>query len=71
MFQESLAPGHYRRVLKEKSHIAVSILDSNLDCDRAFFRSTYNLGGFVYPRNLNDVNRIAAEAGIAVSCFDD
>jgi hypothetical protein len=70
-FQKSLAPGHFRKVLKEKGRIALSILDSNLECDPAFFRSTYNLGGLVYPRNLNDVNRIAAEAGITVSCFDD
>jgi glucuronate isomerase len=37
-FQKSLSPGHFHRVLKEKSRISVSILDSNLDCDRTFFR---------------------------------
>jgi hypothetical protein len=70
-FQKSLVPGHYRRVLKEKSRIAISILDSNLECDRTFFRSTSNLGGFVFPRNMTDVKRLAAEAGIMVSCLDD
>jgi uncharacterized protein len=70
-FQKSLAPGHFNRVLKEKSKIRISILDSNLDCDRTYFRSACNIGGFVFPRNLNDVNRIAAEAGVVVSGFDD
>ena len=70
-FQTSLKGGQYRKVLKEKSNIEVSILDSNLECDRTYFRSAYNIGPLVFPRNLNDVNRIAGEAGMAVSSFDD
>jgi hypothetical protein len=70
-FQKSLAGGHYRKVLKEKSRISVSILDSNLGCDRSYFRSTYSIWPLVIPRTLKDINRIAEETGIRVSCFDD
>lgn len=70
-FQKSLKGGQYRKVLKEKSRIEISILDSNLECDRTYFRSAYNLGPLVFPRNLNDVNHVATEAGMSVSSFDD
>jgi hypothetical protein len=70
-FQASLAPGHFRKVLKEKSRIAVSILDSNLECDRTFFRSTCNVDRLVRPRNLKEIKAVAAEAGVTVGCLDD
>lgn len=70
-FRKTLTGGQYRKVLKEKSRISISILDSNLDCDRTYFRSAYNAGQFVIPRTLNDVNRIASEAGVSITCFDD
>ena len=70
-FQKSLAPGHFRRVLKEKGRIAVSILDSNLDCDRTWFRSTGNVGPLVRPRSCTELNAVAAEAGMTVTCLDE
>jgi hypothetical protein len=39
--------GHYRRVLKEKSRIALSVVDSDLACDREFFASTFRLDSFI------------------------
>jgi len=70
-FQATLAGGQYRRVLKEKSRIRLSILDANLDCDPEYFRSAYNLDLVVMPRNLGDVEQVAGEAGVRVACFDD
>ncbi|MBN2307486.1 MAG: amidohydrolase family protein [Candidatus Hydrogenedentes bacterium] len=70
-FQKSLAPGHYRYVLKEKSRIHVSLVDSDLDCDREFFRSVYRLDSFVYPSCHNDLAGIERRTGLRIRRFDD
>lgn len=70
-FLESLQPGHFRSVLKDKSRIRISILDNALDCDKDLFRSVYRLDMYVHPGA--PAERIAAEerTGIRVRCFDD
>lgn len=70
-FLQTLKPGHFRKVLKELSHIKVSLLDSNLDCDREFFRSVYRLDRFIYPRTLQDVEQISQESGLQICSFED
>lgn len=37
-FKASLKGGHYEKVLKEKSRIKVSLLDSNLHCDKKYLK---------------------------------
>jgi hypothetical protein len=58
-------------VLKEKCKIRMSVLDSNLECDKSFFRSTVNADAFIFPRTRNDLQRASNETGIAVSSLDD
>jgi hypothetical protein len=82
-FIESLKPGHFRKVLKEKSKIKVSILHdipkvndrvvftSDLKCDREFFRNAYPIDALVYPQTGEDVGRVEEEAGITITGFDD
>jgi len=57
--------------LKEKCRIRVSILDSNLDCDQKYFRSTVNADALIFPRTKNDLLRASKEAGVPLSSFDD
>jgi hypothetical protein len=70
-FLQTLKPGHYRKVLKDMSQIRISLLDSNLDCDREFFRSVYRLDRFIYPRTMQDVEQISQESGIQICSFED
>lgn len=69
-FRRSLAPGHFKRVLKDKCKIQVSLLDSNLDCDQTFFRSVWRPDGFIYPRTSRDIRLLSQESGVPVSSFD-
>jgi len=61
-FKESLKPGHFHKVLKEKSRIRISLLDENLDCDKAFFRSVARLDYFVKPAGISDIRRANGKA---------
>jgi hypothetical protein len=82
-FLGSLKPGHYRKVLKEKSKIKVSILHdipkvndrivftSDLKCDKEFFRNAYPIDALVYPQTGEGVRSVGEEAGITITSFDD
>ncbi len=62
---------HYPYVFKEKSRIALCLLDSNLDCDRTFFASVYRLDDFLQPRSRTHLDRIAEPVGVRVHRLDD
>lgn len=70
-FKESLKPGHFRKVLKEKSKIRISLLDENLDCDKTFFRSVVRLDYFVKPTGISDIRKAEQQSGIRICSFDD
>lgn len=71
-FQEALHRGdHFWYVLKEKSKIKVSILDSDLACDRTYFRSVYRMDGFLFPEHSAKVRKIARELGISINSLRD
>jgi len=73
-FLESLKPGHFRKVLKEKSKIKVSLLDSldsNLECDQSFFRSVYRLDNFIYPKNGAEIKEVERQSDIRICSLDD
>ena len=72
-FQKTLLPGanHYRRILKEMSHIEYSVLDSDLDCDRAFFRSVLNIGGLPMPKHWAQLDAFSKATGVTLRCLDD
>ena len=63
--------GHYQYVLKDKSRIALSIVDSNLDCDREFFASAVRMDEFIVPTHRRDIVRVGRELGISVHSLDD
>jgi hypothetical protein len=63
--------GHYQRVLKEKSRIALSVVDSNLDCDRAFFASTFRLDNFIMPTHRCQIRDDGRAVGVEVHNLED
>jgi hypothetical protein len=81
-FLLSLYPGHFKKVLKEKSKIRVSLLhditkenerilfDSNLECDREYFRSVYPIDNFVFPQTGEDIKRIEKQYGRSICNFE-
>lgn len=82
-FLNSLQPGHYQRVLKEKSKIRISLLhdipkqngniifDSNLKCDKKFFRNVYPVDNFVFPQTGEELQRIEKQSGMRICGIDD
>jgi predicted TIM-barrel fold metal-dependent hydrolase len=63
--------GHYSRVLKEVSHIRMSILDSDWDCDPEFFRSTVHIDGWVMPQSLADMDALCRKHRLTMTCLSD
>jgi predicted TIM-barrel fold metal-dependent hydrolase len=63
--------GHYHYVLKEKSRIQTSIIDTSPDCDRTFFRSTYRFDHIIMVDRHTEVVRLGREAGIEVHSLED
>jgi len=63
--------GHYQRVLKDSSRIALSIIDSNLECDREFFVSAVRLDEFVMPAHRRDLVAAGRRAGVSVHRLED
>jgi hypothetical protein len=82
-FLDSLKPGHFKKVLKEKSKIRMSLLhdipkvnertvcNSNLECDQTFFRNVFPIDHLVYPQTEEDMERIKNQSGIRICGFDD
>jgi predicted TIM-barrel fold metal-dependent hydrolase len=71
-FLQTLAtPGHYRRVLKDASRIAISLLDAEGPYDPAFFRPVVRLDRFIWPRNLQTVLWVEEEYGARIHSLDD
>ncbi len=64
---------HYRRVLKDLSHIRVSVADiwGETKADPDFFRVAYNIGGMVSPSSLKDIDRLAGQAGVRPRSLND
>jgi hypothetical protein len=59
------AGGTYENVLKKRSRIRLSILDSGLDCDPRYFRSTVRLDDFVTVATRGGLADLARRAGVA------
>jgi hypothetical protein len=82
-FLKGLEPGHYRMVLKDKSRIRVSLLhdipkendrivfDSNLECDRDFFRNVYPVDNLVFPQTGEDIETVERQFGAAIHGLGD
>ena len=63
--------GHYQHVLKDKSRIALSVLDSDPNCDRKFFASAIRLEEFFNPTHRRDLVQIGREQGMVIHNLDD
>jgi uncharacterized protein len=63
--------GHYEYVLKEKSRIALSVHDSDLNCDRRYFASVYRLDDFLMPRHRTQVEEMGQAVGVRVHRLAD
>ena len=63
--------GHYQYVLKEKSRIALSVVDSNLDCDRKFFASAFRLDHFIMPTHRCEIRDQGRQVDVQVHRLDD
>jgi uncharacterized protein len=74
-FRAALAPGHYRRVLKELCGIRVSILDGffgGMACDREFFRRVWQPHYSIpQPGAGAMITATEHERGFAVRSLDD
>lgn len=83
-FLLSLTSGHFKKVLKDKSRIKISLLDTNvLDkeynilneksiyCDQNFFRAIYNIGNIVYPLTWDFIIKMENDSGIRIASFND
>jgi len=58
-------------VLKEKSKIAVSLLDWHLECEPRYFRSVFRLEEYFFPRQWDEVRRVEKNYGGAIHCFEN
>ena len=62
---------HYRYVLKQKGHIALSLVDQNLSCDREFFASVVRLDEFVIPTHVRDLQAAGKPFHMTVHRLED
>jgi glucuronate isomerase len=71
-FQKALKSGkHFNYVLKEKSNIKVSLLDSGLDCDRKYFRSVFRLDNFIVPGGRDEVRAVEKQNDLTIQNLGD
>jgi len=71
-FQEALASGnHFNYVLKDKARIRTSLLDTDLDCDKTFFRSVYRLDHYLFPNHINMLRSVGERVGQKVHSIRD
>ncbi|MFA6107661.1 MAG: amidohydrolase [Candidatus Latescibacterota bacterium] len=63
--------GHYRYVLKEKGRIALSLVDSNLECDREFFATAVRLDHFIMPTHRCEIRNQGRDVGVQVHSLED
>ena len=70
-FQRSLEPGAYRRVLKDKCRIRVSLNNEEGEMDPEFFLRAYHVDDFILPRTWNDIRTVEQESGVLIRGFDD
>lgn len=83
-FLESLKPGHFKKVLKEKCKIKTSLINvsilkkeynihspngRSIYCDREYFSPVYVINHLIYPLTYNDVYQIESESGIKITSF--
>ena len=72
-YLKSYEENHYRRVLKEKCNIEISILDiwDNVPVDRDFFVPSNRIDRLIMPRKGSQIQDLESATGITISSFDN
>ncbi|MCL2378622.1 MAG: amidohydrolase family protein [Defluviitaleaceae bacterium] len=70
-FMESYGKGQYERILKEKCKIEISLLDSDLNCDKRYFKSVFRLEEYYNPTSWDDIEHVKEKHSMPISCLDD
>lgn len=81
-FLQSLNPGHFKLVLKEKCGIETSLLDVNtlekgydkkvdttIHCDREFFTPVYRMSNIILPSLQSHIMDTQRQSGIRITSF--
>ncbi|MBN1837788.1 MAG: hypothetical protein JW820_18165, partial [Spirochaetales bacterium] len=81
-FLESLKPGHFRKVLRERCRIERSLLcvetleesydpliERSIHCDRELFLPVYIVNPLVHPESWAEIERVERESGVRVTSF--
>jgi uncharacterized protein len=82
-FMKSLKPGHFKKVLKDKSKIITSLLNVNtlnhnyntakqewsIYCDKNFFNPVYWINNFIYPTLWPHIESVEQQSGIRITSF--
>ena len=62
---------HYRYALKERGRIALSVVDSCLDCDREFFASAVRMDHFIQPTHMREMRAAGRAVNVEVHSLAD
>jgi predicted TIM-barrel fold metal-dependent hydrolase len=82
-FIDSLKPGHFKKVLRDKSKIKTSLLNVNtfkrqysitekkwsIYCDKNFFNPVYWINVFIYPSLWEQIEDIEQQSGEKITSF--
>lgn len=63
--------GHYDYVLKEKSRIALSVVDSDCNCDRRYFASAKRFDDFIMPLHRTQIEQMGEQVGMRIHRLAD
>ena len=71
LFLNSLKAGIYNTIFREKSRIAVSLVDCAYDCDKSLFRSVYHVDRFIKPAIEQDLWEVEQDTGLRIRTIED
>jgi len=82
-FLESLKPGHFKKVLKERCSIETSLLcvetleekydpleERSIHCDRDLYTPVFIINTYVHPGGWPDIRRVERESGVRITSFN-
>ena len=70
-FKKELKPGNFKKILKDKSKISVSLLDNHLDSDKSLFRNMVRFDHFIMPDSRDVLNIIENDSGVKIHTLND
>jgi len=83
MFLETLKPGYFKKVLKDKCKIVTSLLnvetldkdynpetERSIHCDRELYSPVYSIGNLVFPDKWTKIEQLEKQSGLKITSFD-